>query len=145
MFSSELMSVCSSPCTLILLHPSVLIFLLIILGSGLFELHHKSVCRKNTITLLLHILMSVPFSGWIPSSIFPFWKTIFSWESFPYAEFPPGLTRLMSPPCNSRLSCSNSPDPNKAVTAENWSNTTVSHTQAVLHVDDFWMRPKNNQ
>lgn len=80
---------------------------------------------------------------WIPHPIFPFWKTIFSLEAFPCAEFPPGLTRLMSPLCNSGLSRSNSPDLNKAVTAENSSNTTVSHTQAALHVGGFWTCPKS--
>lgn len=82
---------------------------------------------------------------WIPSPSFPFWKSIFSLEAFPCAEFPPGLTRLMSPLCNSGLSRSNSPDLNKAATAENSSKATVSHTQAALHVEGFWMCPKSNQ
>lgn len=89
--------------------------------------------------------MPVPCTAWIPSPIFPFRKTMLGLEGFPYAEFPPGLTRLMSPLCNSGLSRSNSPDLHKAVTAENWSNTAVSHTQAALHVEGFWMCPKSNQ
>lgn len=82
---------------------------------------------------------------WIPSSIFPFWKTIFSLDASPCAEFPPGLTRLMSPLCNSGLSHSNSPDLNKAAAAENPSTAKASHTQAALHVEGFWMCPKSNQ
>lgn len=51
----------------------------------------------------------------------------------------------MSPLCNSGLSRSNSPDLNKAATAENSRNATVSHTQAALHVEGFWMCLKSNQ
>lgn len=83
---------------------------------------------------------------WTPSSIFfTFWKTIFSLEACPCAEFPPGLTRLMSPLCNSGLSRSNSPDLNKAAAAENSGNTKVSHTQAAPRVEGLWMCPKGNQ
>lgn len=94
---------------------------------------------------VLHAIISVPYIGLIPSSIFPFWKTIFSLEASPCVEFPPGLMRLMSPLCNSGLSRSNSSDLNKAAAAENSSNAKVSHTQAALHVEGFWMCPKSNQ